>query len=104
MKINNIIRKFYKSHYVDSTETVELYALLDLLRNDKWVKKERQLEVIQNYVLKNEATLEKLIQTAVMASVNCDAMAQIVDDSPEKLDNEIKALEIELKNEGKLCE
>ena len=56
--------------------------------------------VFIDYILKNEEVMKKLMHIAVLSSVNYDALSQIIDSSDEKLDAELKALEVDLIKEG----
>lgn len=99
---HQITEQFFKTEYVQTNETRAIYAMLDELRHGRWIEKNRQVEIIQDYILKNEEVMKKLMHIAVLSSVNYDALSQIIDSSDEKLDAELKALEVDLIKDGLL--
>ena len=103
MKSTKLIAdSFFKNEYLLSHETLSIYTLLDRLRNDKWVKKDQIQEIIQNYILKNEEVIQKLIQIAVITSIYADAVSAILSIDCDELDKENNKLVTELKEAGKL--
>ena len=57
---HQITEQFFKTEYVQTNETRTIYAMLNELRHGKWIERNRQVEIIQDYVLKNEEVMKKL--------------------------------------------
>ena len=76
------LEKLYQGYLMDPAVR-EMSALHILIADEKFVKRSRQLEVMQNYILKTDTIIKKLMQLSIMTDINYKTYKKILEDNEQ---------------------